>query len=95
VGLVGQVSSWRGQVVAGKQVLGVAEDLPRLLRDHQVDELIFTSGTVAHLLQQAVRGPRGKRLRVRLVPGSFAALVEGRSIVSVDDLPLIEVNPRC
>ncbi len=81
-----------GTVVAGRQVVGSVEDLPQLLREGDFDELIFTSGTISHSLRRV--GGKNRRLRVRLVPGSFTDLIGDDRPTSMDDLPLIEVTPR-
>jgi O-antigen biosynthesis protein len=93
VGLVGQENAWRGRELEGKPVLGTVDELHGLIRQYDIDALIFTTGTVSHLLQQVRRGWRSRRLRVHMVPASFTTLVADREIHSFEDLPLIEVSP--
>lgn len=93
--LRGIVSSEReevGRMVAGRQVVGSVEDLPKLLSEGDFDELIFTSCTISHSLGGLAGADR--RLRVRLVPGSFTDLIGEDRPTSMEDLPLIEVIPR-
>lgn len=93
VGLVAMEPELRGEEVAGAPVLGTAEELASLVREYDIDELIFTSATISHSLLQRVGRGRG-RLRLRLVPATFGALVQDEAPASLDDLPLVEVTPR-
>ena len=94
VGLVGLSPEWRGQLLAGKQVLGLVEELPQLLRDYEISELVFTESTLAHALPQARQGWRRRRLRIYMLPGSFAELAASRPLTSPAELPLIEISTR-
>jgi hypothetical protein len=92
VGLVGSSPEWRGQRLAGKQVLGLVEELPQLLRDYEVSEIVFTESTLAHALPQARQGWRHRRLRLHMLPGSFAELAARQAPGS--PLPLVEISTR-
>ena len=95
--LAGVVSADReevGSMVSGHQVIGSIDDLPQLLKDGDFDDLIFTSGTISHSLRSAGSGRRLRRLRLRMVPGTFSELVRDSNATSMDDLPLIEITPR-
>lgn len=94
VGLVGLSPQWRGQLLADKQVLGLVEELPQLLRDYEITELVFTESTLAHALPQARRGWRRRRLRIHMLPSSFAELAARRPPTSPAELPLIEISTR-
>jgi len=92
IGLVAMEPELRGRLVSGVQVVGLVEELPALVREYRADQLVFTDSTISQSLRQ-VRGGRWRpRPRLRLVTGSFAALVEGLSLNSVDDLPLVEIG---
>jgi len=92
VGLVAAEPELRGQLVAGAPVLGTEEELASLVREYDIDELIFTPLTVSHSLKRG--GGRRRRLRLRLVPATFAALTRDSSPRTMDDLPLVEVSSR-
>lgn len=93
VGLVSQDAEGLGLAYGGRPVIGTVQDVPDMVRDYRIDALIFTGGTVSHLLQ-ARRGWRRRRVRVFMVPASFGALVEGQGLATLDDLPLIELSPK-
>ena len=94
VGLVGLTPQWRGERLAGKQVLGLVEELPRLLREYEIGELVFTESTLAHALPQVRQGWRRRRLRIHMLPDSFAELAARRSPEAPAELPLIEISTR-
>lgn len=94
VGLVGMAPEWRGRLVGGKQVVGLVEELPRLVQEYDIGELVLTESTLAHALPRVQRGWRHRRLVIRMLPGSFAALVDGQDPASPDPLPLIEISAR-
>ncbi len=94
VGVVGMASEWRGRLVGGKPVIGVVEELPRLVQEYGIGELIFTEATLAQALPRVQRGWRHRRLVIRMLTGSFASLVDGQGPVSPDRLPLIEISAR-
>jgi FlaA1/EpsC-like NDP-sugar epimerase len=92
VGLVAASPELRGTQVAGAQVVGLVEELPGLVREYKVDELIFTSATISHSLQQV--GRRRRQLRLRMLTGSLTEADQATPPASLDDLPLVEVTPR-
>lgn len=94
VGLVGLSPEWRGQRLAGKQVLGLVDELPQLLRDYEIGELVFTESTLAHALPRARQGWRRRRLRIHMLPGSFAELAARRAPDTPAELPLVEISTR-
>jgi len=93
VGLVGLSPEWRGQRLADKQVLGLVEELPQLLHDYEITELVFTESALAHALPQTRQGWR-RRLRLHVLPGSFDELAAGRGPGSPAEPPLVEISTR-
>ncbi|MCY3735283.1 MAG: glycosyltransferase [Gemmatimonadaceae bacterium] len=88
VGFAGS-SEERGRVVSGAPVLGVLEELSRLVKEYDVDEVLFSADTVTDGLGH-VRGRWRRSPRRRLVPGRLGSL----DLVpeSVDDLPLVDIH---
>ena len=81
-----------GEVVAGTRVIGGVEELPRLVKEYNAEELLFTSQTIAHSLHRVGRGFAARQLRLRIIPASFREFVEAAEPRSLDDLPLVEVS---
>ena len=92
IGLIAQQADLRGKSVGGKPVLGVVNEMQQLVREYRIDDLVFTSGAISDFLQEAHRGWRSPKLRLCMVPESFASLVHGRQPSSMTDLPLIEIS---
>jgi len=95
LGFVDVRSEMRGAEVGGKRVIGVVEDLPKLVREYRVDEVVVTTGTVSYSRMLGLSaGLRGPMVQFKLVPSSFESLVNGRKIEHIEDLPVIEVESR-
>jgi|CXWL01.1.fsa_nt_gi exopolysaccharide biosynthesis polyprenyl glycosylphosphotransferase len=73
--------------------LGAVSDLPRLLADGTVDDIILTSSADSWQtrLIDALAGLRPDRTNVLLLPGPFDALIGSMRYRSLQDVPLIEV----
>ncbi len=95
VGFVDSREEMRGNLVEGKGVIGVIDDLPALVREYRVDEIIVTTKDVPYSDLLGLN-PRlfGPALQLKLVPGSFDSLMNGRNIGHIDDLPLVEIAYR-
>ena len=95
LGFVGVRSEMRGELVGDKRVIGVVEDLPKLVREYRVDEVVVTTSTVSCSRMLGLSaGLRGPTVQFKLVPAAFESLVNGRKIERIEDLPVIEVESR-
>ena len=65
------------------------EELGGLVREYDVDEVLFSADTVTDALGH-VRGRWSRSPRRRLVPGDLPDLVTAPE--SVDDLPLVDIH---
>ena len=94
IGLVGEGPEQRGRFVADRPVIGLVDELQRLVRRYEVEQLIFTSATVSLSLDQ-LEGRWGRRnLRICMLPGTFADVDEEQFPASAGELPLIEIAPE-
>ena len=89
VGVVAEERDAVGREIAGVGVVGSVEELARLVREYEVNEVLFTPETISHSLGRV--GRKGRKLRLRMVPGSLGD-VDDKSVASIDDLPLIEIR---
>tara|TARA_B100000959_G_scaffold286229_1_gene363958 strand:- start:1066 stop:2802 length:1737 start_codon:yes stop_codon:yes gene_type:complete len=89
VGLVSTASDQRGQDVADHPVVGLVDELPGLVKEYDIDELIFTATSVSDALRYATARPA--RLRLRMVSGQVDATSPAPT--SIDELPLIDIRP--
>ncbi len=95
IGLVGRDQEERGLLVAGKQVIGLVDDLERLVDQYGIEELIFTSSHIVHSLRLAGEAwRRNRNLQVHLVPGPLNEVLPERQPERFADLPLVEISPK-
>ncbi len=90
-GIVGESPASRGARLAGRPVLGTIGELHALVRDYDIEQLVFTSAAAASAFDQL--GPRwGLRgIRLRLLAASFADPARAAQVRSGAQLPLIEL----
>ena len=82
-----------GEVPALGPCLGTTEDLPRLLAEDRVDDILLvgSSDSWQTRLIDALAGTRPDHTSVLLLPGPFESLIGRMRYRWVHDLPLIEV----
>jgi GT2 family glycosyltransferase len=89
IGFAGD-SSERGRSLDGVPVVGLIADLRVLVKEYDVDELVFTPASVTDALRHAPAGTRLRRLRQLLLTGDLPESAVAPP-TSVDDLPLVEI----
>ena len=92
IGIVGQVPEQRGRPLAGRPVVGMVEELEELVRDYDIDQLVFTPSTLSLSLDQLGRDMGVGNLRISMVPISFAETVSQRAADEDGPLPLIDLG---
>jgi FlaA1/EpsC-like NDP-sugar epimerase len=92
IGIVRQEGDAVETVVAGRPVVGETEELAQLLRDYDIDALVFVPSTLALALEHMDQRWGVEGLRVCMVPISFAELTSADHI-GKRRLPLIEILP--
>ncbi|MEW6750944.1 MAG: glycosyltransferase [Candidatus Latescibacterota bacterium] len=94
VGVVGESPDKRGVLVAGRPVVGVVDELDRVVRTYGAEHLIFTADAVSFSVGRLQRRWTRRRLQVSMLPGSFAEAAAGEAPTSAADLPLIHITPH-
>ena len=89
VGVVAEEREAVGREIAGVGVIGTVEELARLVKEYEVNEVLFTPETISRSLGRV--GRKSRKLRLRMVPGSLGD-VGDKPVTSMDDLPLIEIK---
>ena len=92
IGVVGQAPEERGRPLAGRPVVGLVEELEELVRDYEIDQLVFTPSTLSLSLEQLGRDLGVGNLRISMVPVSFAEMVAQRAADDDGPLPLIDLG---
>ena len=78
--------------MAGRPVVGLVEELEELVRDYEIDQLVFTPSTLSLSLEQLGRDLGVGNLRISMVPVSFAEMVAQRAADDDGPLPLIDLG---
>lgn len=72
--------------------LGTPDDLPRLLKEHFIDEIYFTSGASRELIIPVALQARQERISLKVVPDLYGGLALGAGFTWLGDVPLLELN---
>ncbi len=72
--------------------LGTTADLPRLVKEHFVDEVYFTPGISRDLVIDLARQARQERISVKVVPDLYGGLALGSRLTCIGDIPVLELN---
>jgi len=91
VGVVAEQRAAVGGELAGVAIIGSVDDLARLVREYEVDDVLFTPESISRSLQQVGSGRRRSQLRLHMVPGILADEA-ARQPASLDDLPLVGIR---
>jgi len=96
--VVGFVTGSQGEEpneFAGLPVLGVVGDLPQILNDEGIEQVIVAtaSHSYASILEMVVNcAPL--RISFKLVPSPYEVMIGGTRIDRIDDLPMVEIRYR-
>jgi len=91
--LVGVVNGQSGERIRGAPVLGTVDQLPELVDQHQIDEVIIGEPEATHqeLLRLIAQCERG-RVNIKIFPDVFQIMASEISIGDLNGLPLLAVR---
>lgn len=72
--------------------LGTTADLPRLLKEHFIDEVYFSPGASRDLIISVATQARQERISVKVVPDLYGGLALGAGVTCIGDIPVLELN---
>jgi exopolysaccharide biosynthesis polyprenyl glycosylphosphotransferase len=72
--------------------LGTPEDLPRIVKEHFIDEIYFTPGVSRDLIMDVAMQAREERISVNVVPDLYDGLALGAGVSRVGEVPVLELN---
>jgi len=72
--------------------LGKPGDLPRLLREHFVDEVYFTPEADRDLIMDVAMQARQEGISVKVVPDLYDGLALGAHVTHIGNVPVLELN---
>ena len=77
---------------ANPKWLGTPDDLPRIVREHFIDEIYFTPGVSRELIMDVAMQARQERISVNVVPDLYDGLALGAGVSRVGEVPVLELN---
>jgi exopolysaccharide biosynthesis polyprenyl glycosylphosphotransferase len=72
--------------------LGTPDDLPRIVKEHFIDEIYFTPGISRDLIMDVAMQARQERISVNVVPDLYDGLALGAGVTHVGEVPVLELN---
>ena len=72
--------------------LGTPDDLPRIVKEHFIDEIYFTPGISRDLIMDVAMQARQERISVNVVPDLYDGLALGAGVSRVGEVPVLELN---
>ena len=84
-----------GERVAGVEILGSISNIGRVIEEHGVTEVIFSTDSLSYADILNAIGSRGRRaVNFRLVPSSLEVIIGKTHIDELGDIPLVEIDYR-
>lgn len=77
---------------ANPKWLGTPDDLPRIVKEHFIDEIYFTPGVSRDLIMDVAMQAREERISVNVVPDLYDGLALGAGVSHVGEVPVLELN---
>lgn len=82
-----------GEKISGVEILGSIDNIGKVIREHKVTEVIFSTDTLSYKDILSVIGKSRERwVNFRLVPSSLEVIIGKTSIDQLDDIPLVEID---
>jgi exopolysaccharide biosynthesis polyprenyl glycosylphosphotransferase len=72
--------------------LGTVEDLPRIMKQHFIDEVYFTPEASRSLVLDVALQARKERIGVKVVPDLYDGLALGAGMTHIGNVPVLELN---
>ena len=72
--------------------LGTSHELPRIMKEHFIDEVYFTPSASRELVREVALQARSKRIGVKVVPDLYDGLALGAGLTHIGNIPILELN---
>jgi exopolysaccharide biosynthesis polyprenyl glycosylphosphotransferase len=72
--------------------LGTSDDLPRIMKEHFIDEVYFTPDANRQLVMDVALQARRERISVKVVPDLYEGLALGAGLTHIGNVPILELN---
>ncbi|HLP18252.1 MAG TPA: sugar transferase, partial [Bacteroidota bacterium] len=82
-----------GQKVLDVEILGSIDNIGKIINDHRITEVIFSTDAVSYTTILSVIGANSSRsVNFRLVPSTMEVIIGKASIDQLDDIPFVDID---
>lgn len=93
VGFIDVSRARLGEKINGVEILGSIDNIGKVIREHKVTEVIFSTDMLSYMDILSVIGKsRERSVNFRLVPSSLEVVIGKTSIDQLDDIPLVAID---
>ena len=93
VGLIGFSNKDVGQQLNGFEVIGTDVNIAKVIKEHAVDEVIFSSAQLTYnKMIEIVSSNQDKNVEFKIVGSNLDFIVGKTAVTLLDDLPIFELN---
>jgi hypothetical protein len=92
IGIVSESQKKESRLL-GIKIIGALPDLPRLIEDEKIDEVIFASGEISYSqMLQAISNVNKSGVSLKLVPDTIDVIVGKTYVDGLSDVPLVDID---
>ncbi len=92
VGIISEMQQL-GNRLLGIKIVGTLIDLPRIIREGKIDEVIFASGQISYSqMLQAISNVNKSGVSLKLVPDTIDVIVGKTYVDGLADVPLVNID---
>jgi hypothetical protein len=93
IGLIGFSNKNIGEKVESFEVIGTDQNIKRVIREHKINEIIFSSGELSYNKMMEIVGRcREENVEFKIVGSNLDFIVGKTAVTMLDDMPVIELN---
>jgi len=92
IGVISEQLEHEGRLL-GIKIVGILPDLPRIIREKKIDEVIFASGGISYSqMLQAISNVNKTGVSLKLVPDTIDVIVGKTYVDGLADVPLVDID---
>ena len=93
IGLIGFSNKNIGDKIESFEVIGTDQNIKRVIREHKINEIIFSSGELSYNKMMEIVGKcREENVEFKIVGSNLDFIVGKTAVTMLDDMPVIELN---
>lgn len=92
IGIVSELQQQQNRLL-GIKIVGTLADLPRIISERKIDEVIFASGKISYSqMLQAISSVNKSGVSLKLVPDTMDVIVGKTHVDGLTDVPLVDID---